>query len=208
MKKLLAICLLFSFPNVYSQAPAVSVLQLKAPEIFKAVFKTHKGEFIIEVHRKWSPLGADRIYQLIHSGFFSNALFFRVEQNFVVQFGISANYAANRFWDTRKLPDEPALQKNTKGTISFARGGRNDRATQLFINMTDNAQLDTAFRNDARGYTPVAKLIKGMEVVTGLNGRYGKKPAAIQDSLYKYGNRYFEKAFPGLDKILSATILK
>jgi cyclophilin family peptidyl-prolyl cis-trans isomerase len=135
-------------------------------------------------------------------------LFFRVEQNFVVQFGVSANYAANRFWDPRKLPDEPALQKNTKGTIAFARGGRNNRATQLFINMADNAKLDTTFRNGVKGYTPVAKVISGMEVVAGLNGRYGKKPAAIQDSLYKYGNPYFEQAFPGLDKIISVSILK
>ena len=92
--------------------------------------------------------------------------------------------------------------------ISFARGGRNDRATQLFINMADNTKLDTAFRNGVKGYTPFGRVVKGMDVVTGLNGRYGKQPATMQDSLYKYGNRYFEKAFPGLDKIISASILK
>ncbi len=208
MKKIAVFCLLFFLNDSYAQAPAPSFLLLKAPEIFKAGFKTNKGEFVIEVYRGWSPLGADRMYQLVSSGFFSNALFFRVEQNFVVQFGISANYAANRFWDPRKLLDEPALQKNTKGMISFARGGRNDRATQIFINMADNAKLDTAFRNGVKGYTPFAKVIKGMDVVARLNGNYGKKPALIQDSLYKYGNPYFEKVFPGLDKIVSASIIK
>ena len=208
MKKALFICLLFSFQLLLAQAPNVSVLQLKSPEKFSATFKTSKGDFIIEVYRKWSPMGADRIYQLIRSGFFSNALFFRVEPDFVVQFGISANYAANRFWDPRKLPDEPALQKNSKSTIAFARGGRNDRATQIFINMADNAKLDTAFRNGVKGYTPFGKVVKGMDVITRLNNRYGKKPATIQDSLYKYGNAYFEQTFPGLDKIISATILQ
>lgn len=208
MKKIAVFCLLFSLNYIYAQAPAPSVLLLKAPETFKAKFKTSKGEFVIEVYRNWSPMGADRMYQLVSTGFFSNALFFRVEQNFVVQFGISANYAANRFWDPRKLPDEPALQKNTKGTLSFARGGRNDRATQIFINMADNAKLDTAIRNGVKGYTPFAKVIKGMDVVDRLNGNHGKKPALIQDSLYKYGNPYFEKAFPGLDKIVSASIVK
>ena len=208
MKRALFLCWLFSIQILNAQAPDLSVLQVKSPETFTASFKTNKGEFIIEVYRKWSPLGADRIYQLIKSGFFSNALFFRVEPDFVVQFGISANYAANRFWDPRKLSDEPAFQKNTKGTISFARGGRNDRATQIFINMVDNVKLDTAFRNGVKGYTPIAKVVKGMNVVAALNGYYGKKPATIQDSLYKYGNHYFEQAFPGLDRILSATILK
>lgn len=208
MKKALVLCLLFYTILSIAQAPGISVLQLKAPETFKAAFKTNKGEFVIEVYRKWSPLGADRIYQLVKSGFFSDALFFRVEQNFVIQFGISANYAANRFWDSRKLPDEPALQKNTRGIVSFARGGRNNRATQIFINMTDNVKLDTAVRNGIKGYTPVAKVVKGMEVLARLNSRYGKAPAVIQDSLYKYGNRYFEQQFPGLDKILSAAIIK
>lgn len=208
MKKALVLCLLFYTILSIAQAPGISVLQLKAPETFKTAFKTNKGEFVIEVYRKWSRLGADRIYQLVKSGFFSNALFFRVEQNFVVQFGISANYAANRFWDPRKLPDEPALQKNTRGIVSFARGGRNNRATQIFINMADNTKLDTAVRNGIKGYTPVAKVIKGMEVLARLNSRYGKAPAVIQDSLYKYGNRYFEQQFPGLDRILSAAIIK
>ena len=208
MKKAMFFCWLFSVQLLHAQAPDLSVLQLKAPDKFSTAFKTNKGEFIIEVYRSWSPLGADRIYQLVKSGFFSNALFFRVEPDFVVQFGISANYAANRFWDPRKLPDEPALQKNSKGTIAFARGGRNDRATQIFINTADNAKLDTAFRNGVKGYTPFGKVVKGIEVIARLNGRYGKKPATIQDSLYKYGNSYFEQAFPGLDKIISATILK
>ena len=208
MKKIAVLCLFFFFTDLHAQAPAASVLLLKAPETFKAIFKTSKGEFVIEVYKKWSPLGADRIYQLVSSGFFSNALLFRVEQNFVVQFGISANYAANRFWDPRKLPDEPALQKNTRGTISFARGGKNDRATQLFINMADNAKLDSAFRNGVTGYTPVAKVIKGIDVLVRLNAGYGKKPATVQDSLYKYGNPFFERVFPGLDKIISASIIK
>ncbi len=208
MKRALFFYLLLSFQFLYAQAPDLSVLKVKAPEKFSASFKTNKGDFIIEVYRKWSPMGADRIYQLIKSGFFSNALFFRVEPDFVVQFGISANYAANRFWDPRKLSDEPALQKNSKGTLSFARGGTNDRATQIFINIADNAKLDTAFRNGVKGYTPFGKVVKGLDVIARLNSRYGKKPAMIQDSLYKYGNGYFEKAFPGLDKIISATILK
>ena len=99
-------------------------------------------------------------------------------------------------------------QKNSKGIISFARGKQNDRATQLFINITDNPKLDTSTRGGVLGYTPVAKVVTGMEVVKKLNGKYAKAPALIQDSLYKYGNYYFEERFPGLDKIIRARIIK
>ena len=41
----------------------------EAPEIFKARFETTKGNFDIITDRKWSPKGADRLYQLIISEF-------------------------------------------------------------------------------------------------------------------------------------------
>lgn len=200
--------LLFSTHILFAQAPDISVLKIKAPEKFKAVFKTTKGDLVIEAYRKWSPLGVDRLYQLISSGFYNRCLLFRVEPGFVVQFGISGSRVLNHFWDPKKIPDEPAKQKNAKGVISFARGGKNDRCTQLFINLSDNDKLDKEVRNGVKGYTPVAKVISGMEIAAKFNARYGKAPAKIQDSLYKYGDFYVEENFPGLDRITSAMIIK
>ncbi len=209
MQKLrLLIPLLFLSGMLRSQTPDPSILKLKAPASFRAVFTTTKGNFTIEAVRKWSPLGVDRLYQLIRSGFFTNALLFRVEPDYVTQFGVSESYEANRFWDPRKLPDEPMLQKNKKGMISFARDGRNNRATQLFINNRDNIKLDTLSKGGLVGFTPIAHIISGMETVSRFYAKYGKRPAQIQDSLYKYGNRYFEQNFPGLDKILHVRIIK
>jgi peptidyl-prolyl cis-trans isomerase A (cyclophilin A) len=203
------VVLFFLLSNtIQAQAPDISILKVKAPETFRAVFKTTKGDFVIEAYRKWSPLGVDRLYQLITSGFYKNALLFRVEPSLVTQFGISANYNANRFWDPKKLPDEPRLKKNLKGIISFARGEKNDRTTQLFINTANNPQFDNMIKAGVKGYTPVAKVIRGMEVVTKFESGYGIRPAIIQDSLYKYGNFYFEERFPELDKIISAGIIK
>ena len=50
---------------------------------FKAQFTTTKGDFVVEVHRDWAPLGADRFYNLVKNGYFTNARFFpRVIPNF------------------------------------------------------------------------------------------------------------------------------
>lgn len=190
-----------------AQVPAETVLQQKAPETFKALFKTTKGNFTIEVYRKWSPAGADRLYQLIKTGFYNNNMLFRVQHDYVVQFGIADSKPLNKFWDPKKLPDEPVKASNEKGTISFARGGRNDRATQLFINMIDNRILDTVKRQELRGYTPVARVIAGMEVLYKLTDKYGRSTLAIQDSVYKYGNSYLTRYFPGLDRIMNASLL-
>ncbi len=207
-KILFCFLLLITFCNIQSQVPDISILKIKAPEIFRAKFTTNKGEFVIEAQRKWSPIGVDRLYQLIKSGFYDNVLLFRVEKNFVTQFGISDDEPTNRFWDPKKIMDEPIKYKNLKGVIAYARGGPNTRTTQLFINMVDNPKNDTAIRLGVKGFTPIASVIKGMEVAYTFNDRYGRSTVPQQDSIYKYGNRYFEKRFPGLDKIISARIIK
>jgi peptidyl-prolyl cis-trans isomerase A (cyclophilin A) len=199
---------LFCLSFLQAQVPEISILNVKAPATFKAAFKTTKGEFIIQAYRKWSPIGVDRLYQLITSGYFTNNLVFRVEPKYVVQFGIAETKALNRFWDPRRITDEPVQQKHRKGIIAYARDVKNSRSTQLFVNMADNPKLDTMMRNGVKGFTPIARVVKGIQVLERFNGRYGKKPATVQDTLYKYGNTYFEKLFPGLDRILSARILR
>ncbi len=209
MRKNTALFSLFIFITVLvsAQAPAESVLKRKAPQTFRAVFKTNKGEFRIEANRDWSPLGVDRLYQLITTGYFTNNLIFRVEPAYVVQFGVAETHPVKIFWDRRKIKDEPVKQKNTKGMIGFARDVKDSRAAQIFINMVDNPKLDTIVREGVTGYPPVARIISGMEVVAKFNAEYGKRPTIIQDSLYKYGNAHFNMLFPRLDRILSASIL-
>ena len=60
----------------------------KAPDKFKAKFATTAGDFTIEVTREWSPLGADRFYNLIQVGFFEDIAIFRAIEGFMAQFGI------------------------------------------------------------------------------------------------------------------------
>jgi len=163
---------------------------------------TTKGEITIEAYREWSPQGVDRLYQLITSGFYSDNCLFRVQPEYVVQFGISDNRDANFFWDKHPIPDEPVTGHNLKGVISYARDGENSRTAQLFINTRDNFKLDTVNYNGLRGFPPIARIISGFEVVEAFNAQYGFEPANHQDSVMVKGNAYWEEKFPGLDFIL------
>src|SRR5579864_9183475 len=86
-----------------------ALLTAKAPADFKARFTTSAGDFIVEVHRDWAPLGADRFYNLTRNGYFTNAAFFRVVPGFVVQFGLSANPAVTKVWDQATIHDDPVV---------------------------------------------------------------------------------------------------
>ncbi len=191
---------------VSQSIPDSSIISLRAPDTFQAVFVTTKGSFTIGAVRNWSPAGVDRLYQLISSGFYSNNCLFRVQPDYVVQFGISNDPAANSFWEERPIPDEPVKGHNLKGVISYARDGANTRTAQLFINNKDNYKLDTVDYNGLRGFPPIARVIEGFEVIEHFNAQYLFEPANHQDSAMIRGNSYWEEQFPGLDYILEAKI--
>ena len=75
-----------------------AALTEKAPATYKANFDTSKGTFVIEVHRDWAPLGADRFYNLVKNGFYDDARFFRVLDGFMAQFGIHGNPTVATAW--------------------------------------------------------------------------------------------------------------
>ena len=174
-------------------------LKSRAPAVFKAKFITTAGDFVVEVHRGWAPRGADRFYNLIRYGYFTNAAFFRVVPGFVVQFGLSADPAVNKAWDVAKIQDDPVLQSNKRGTLVFATAGPNTRTTQLFINFADNARLD------AMGFAPFGTVVEGMPVVDKIFPGYHEQPQ--QDQITNHGDTYLKANFPMIDKIKFARIL-
>jgi peptidyl-prolyl cis-trans isomerase A (cyclophilin A) len=173
----------------------------QAPPTYTVNLNTTKGLIVIQVHRDWAPIAADRFYNLVKNGFYDEARFFRVVPNFMVQFGMNANPAVTKAWSGATMKDEPTKQGNKKGYVTFARtGAPNSRGTQLFINYKDNNFLD------AQGFAAFGEVTKGMDIAEGITAQYGEKPN--QGEITASGNAYLTKEFPKLDYIKTATIAK
>lgn len=176
-------------------------LNQKAPEVFKAKFTTTKGDFVVQVTRAWAPLGADRFYNLVENGFFTNVVFFRVVTGFVVQFGINGDPKIASAWSHANIQDDPVKQSNKRGTLTFATGGPNTRTTQIFINFGDNSALDR------QGFSPFGEVVDGMEVVNKLYSGYGEQVTNLQGEIEAQGNDFLKVRFPNLDSIKSAVVV-
>mmetsp|Transcript_40512 Transcript_40512/g.77393 ORF Transcript_40512/g.77393 Transcript_40512/m.77393 type:complete len:208 (+) Transcript_40512:50-673(+) len=158
--------------------------------------KGEYGSFTMEVHPEWAPLGAARFKELVETSFFPAVRFFRVVPNFVVQWGIHGDVDTQAQWRDATIKDEPTIESNKKGYVTFAKSGPDTRTTQMFINYKDNANLD------AMGFPPFAKVIDGMDVVEAIYSGYGESPN--QGRIQQEGNKYLKSSFPRLSYIKAA----
>jgi cyclophilin family peptidyl-prolyl cis-trans isomerase len=180
-------------------------LNARAPEVFRVRFVTTQGDFIVEIHRDWAPIGADRFYNLAAHHFFDGQRFFRVRAGFIAQFGVPGDPRIAQAWRNAMLPDDPPRQPNVRGTIAYAFTTANTRATQLYINMVDSRQLDS------QGFAPIGTVVSGMDIVDRFYSGYGETSGGgmrlgHQDQLFAEGNAWLVRQFPRLDWIRSARV--
>lgn len=171
-----------------------------APDTFGVVFETSAGPFEVEFVRDWSPLAVDRVHELATAGFWEGARVYRVNERYA-QFGYSGRPALDSLWVPDGIPDEPVQASNVRGTVSFARGGPGTRSTILFINRTDNTNLDDLDWNGVLGFPPVGRVVRGMDAIDALHDQYGDRPLEAEDSIAALGNDFLDRAYPGLDSI-------
>jgi peptidyl-prolyl cis-trans isomerase A (cyclophilin A) len=181
-----------------------------APDSFDVEMVTTRGTMLVRVNRTLSPHGVDRFYTLVRQRYFENVAFHRTIRNFVAQFGIHGDTAISRAWNNKNIQDDTVRAQNKRGTLSYARGGRNTRSTQLFFNLVDNTpRLDTL---NGFGFPPIGRIVEGLNVLDSLNWEYSGTrggqtfPGPSQDSIRLQGNAYLQRKFPRLDYIVRAKV--
>ncbi|HEX4951389.1 MAG TPA: peptidylprolyl isomerase [Blastocatellia bacterium] len=184
-------------------------LNQRAPEQFDVRMETSKGVIVIEVHRAWAPLGADRFYNLVRAGYYDQVRFHRVIAGKWAQFGINGDPKIAQAWRTQTIPDDPPVGiSNQHGTVAFAFAVPNGRTTQVFFNLRDNSAT-----HDKEPFVPFGKIITGLEVADALNAEYGETSgggirAGKQAPFFEGGNAWLKENFPRLDYIIRATVLR
>jgi peptidyl-prolyl cis-trans isomerase A (cyclophilin A) len=203
MRKLVLCVLVILLAGVASASAQV------APAMFKVRVDTTAGSYVIEVHRDWSPHGADRFFDLVQQKYYDNSRFFRVVAGKWAQFGIAGDPKLAQAWRGRTIADDPLLQHNTKGFIAFSNTAPNTRSTQVYINLGDNS----AHNDFEPAFAPFGKVIEGMEVVEKLYAGYGEGSgggmrAGKQDAMFSGGNAYLDREFPQLDHLIRARVVR
>lgn len=188
----------------------VVLLQVAAaPVTYRVRLDTSKGPIVIAVHRDWAPRGADRFRELVESGYYDEARFFRIRKGTWVQFGIAGDPKLAQAWRGKTIPDDPwAGVSNKRGTVAFAFKDPNGRTTQVFINLNDNSDS-----HDREPFVVFGAVEEGMDVADALYAEYGEAAgggirAGKQDPVFEGANAYLKEKFPLLDYIRRAAVVR
>ena len=132
---------------------------------------TGYGAIVVELEPDLAPRTVANFLQYVHDGFYSDTIFHRVIDGFMVQGG-------GLLKDLSEKPVRAAIPneaqaafaaglKNARGTVAMARTDHPDSATaQFFVNTGDNPAMDPSDKAPASpGYCVFGRVVSGMAVV-------------------------------------------
>ncbi len=144
---------------------------------------TNHGVITLQLDAEKAPNTVKNFLEYVNSGFYSNTIFHRVIEDFMIQGG---GFEPDM---TQKKVNAPIQNEaanglsNKKYTIAMARTNDPHSATaQFFINVKDNNFLDyTAANSQGYGYCVFGKVIEGMEVVDAIRKVKTGNKSGFQD---------------------------
>jgi cyclophilin family peptidyl-prolyl cis-trans isomerase len=127
--------------------------------------QTSMGKIVIELDSAKAPKTVENFLQYAKDGFFTDTVFHRVMDGFMIQGGGFTKDMAQKPTGKNVENEGKNGLKNLRGTIAMARTQDPHSATaQFFINHKDNAMLDYPSR-DGWGYAVFGKVTEGLDVV-------------------------------------------
>lgn len=157
-----------------TESKATNALPVKAIKTI-ATFDTAMGSFRIELFTDKAPVTTSNFIALAQKGFYSNVIFHRVIDGFMIQGGDPTG--TGRGGPGYSIRDEfhPDLKHDSEGILSMANAGPNTGGSQFFITLAATPWLD--------GHHSVfGKVIDGILVVRAIGKvKTGAYDRPVQD---------------------------
>ena len=138
------------------------------------------GTVRMELYPEVAPKTVANFLAYVNSGFYSDTVFHRVIEGFVVQGG---GFTPELMPKPTRKPvriETKNGMSNERGTVAMARQmGRNTATSQFFINLQPNTMLDRGVMQF--GYTVFGRVIEGMEVVDRISRVQTSRRGRMQD---------------------------
>lgn len=131
-------------------------------------FQTNQGSFTIQLDAEKAPVTVKNFLDYVNAGFYSNTIFHRIIDNFMIQGGGFEPGMSQKSGNAPIKNEAANGLKNDKYTVAMARtNDPHSASSQFFINTRDNDFLNYPGQ-DGWGYCVFGKVVEGMEVIDKL----------------------------------------
>lgn len=149
----------------------LSHAQSQDPSFTTVLMQTTAGDLVIELDSERAPQTVENFLEYVDAGFYSNTVFHRVIEGFMIQGGGFDEIYRRKA--TRQPVSNEAYNglRNDRYTIAMARTNDAHSATsQFFINSNKNSNLDHVdTTRSGWGYTVFGKVVLGQQVVDAIS---------------------------------------
>jgi len=149
--------------------------------IMAVLLTTNHGNIKIELNAEKAPKTVANFLAYVNEGFYTNTIFHRVIEDFMIQGGGFEK-------DMKQKPTKTQLEneannglKNVKYSIAMARtSAPHSASAQFFINTKNNDFLDFPGQ-DGWGYCVFGNVVEGMDIVDKINSVKTTRSSMFQD---------------------------
>ena len=141
---------------------------IEETKMTQVTIKTSLGDIQLELDAEKAPITVENFVSIANSGYYTDTIFHRVINGFMVQGGGLTADMGNKSSGTAPIQNEANNGlANDRGTIAMARTMDPHSATsQFFINHKDNGFLNhTGENSQGWGYAVFGVVTEGMDVV-------------------------------------------
>ena len=141
---------------------------IEETKMTQVTIKTSLGDIQLELDAEKAPITVENFVSIANSGYYTDTIFHRVINGFMVQGGGLTADMGNKSSGTAPIQNEANNGlANDRGTIAMARTMDPHSATsQFFINHKDNGFLNhTGENSQGWGYSVFGVVTEGMDVV-------------------------------------------
>jgi peptidyl-prolyl cis-trans isomerase B (cyclophilin B) len=131
----------------------------------KVIITTNKGKMVAELNDQAAPKSVENFLAYMNAGHYSNTIFHRVIDGFMIQGGGFEPGMKQKPADATVENEAKNGLKNEPYTLAMARtSAPHSASAQFFINIKNNSFLDYPGQ-DGWGYAVFGKVVEGTEVV-------------------------------------------
>nr|WP_245855868.1 peptidylprolyl isomerase [Paenibacillus rigui] len=135
-------------------------MSIDASKSYRALVKTNKGQFTIELYANTAPVTVNNFVFLAKEGFYNDIIFHRIIKTFMIQTGDPTG--TGRGGPGYAFKDELSSEHTYEpGIVAMANAGPNTNGSQFFICTGE----DSKHLNQMPNYTIFGKVIDGMDTV-------------------------------------------